>query len=69
MIRGFSLRQERMKYGKMGWNINYDFNGIDFVSSVMALNTHATNWQNICWKNVKFVLGEVRSDETHKQSK
>lgn len=48
-----------MKYGKMGWNINYDFNEFDFDGSFNVLNTLIANESSICWVGVKYFLGEV----------
>lgn len=32
--------QERQKYGKIGWNVKYDFNDSDFQISMDCLNTY-----------------------------
>lgn len=48
-----------MKYGKIGWNIIYEFNEFDFDSSFNVLKTLITNESSICWVSVKYFLGEV----------
>uniref|UniRef100_A0A7N6BU42 AAA+ ATPase domain-containing protein n=1 Tax=Anabas testudineus TaxID=64144 RepID=A0A7N6BU42_ANATE len=47
--------QERRKYGKIGWNVPYDFNESDFFVSgtgVISLN--------IPWGSLRYLIGEVR---------
>ena len=62
--------QERRKYGKIGWNIAYDFNESDFRVSMNILNTYLTKAfdqgeQRIPWASLKYLIGEVSS--FHKQ--
>uniref|UniRef100_A0A669C7U5 Dynein axonemal heavy chain 10 n=1 Tax=Oreochromis niloticus TaxID=8128 RepID=A0A669C7U5_ORENI len=45
--------QERRKYGKIGWNVPYDFSESDF--SV----THDQGDINIPWGSLKYLIGEV----------
>lgn len=56
--------QERRKYGKIGWNIAYDFNESDFRVSMNILNTYLTKAfdqgdQRIPWASLKYLIGEV----------
>ena len=56
--------QERRKYGKIGWNIAYDFNESDFRVSMNILNTYLTKSfdqgdQRIPWASLKYLIGEV----------
>lgn len=56
--------QERRKYGKIGWNIAYDFNESDFRVCMTLLNTYLTksleNPDNrIPWASLKYLIGEV----------
>ncbi|XP_077995609.1 dynein axonemal heavy chain 10-like isoform X2 [Glandiceps talaboti] len=56
--------QERRKYGKIGWNIAYDFNESDFHVCMSILNTyltkaHQNNETKIPWNSLKYLIGEV----------
>ena len=56
--------QERRKYGKIGWNIAYDFNESDFRVSMNILNTYLTKAfdqgdQRLPWASLKYLIGEV----------
>lgn len=57
--------QERRKYGKIGWNIGYDFNESDFRVCQQILNTYLTKSfeqgdPKIPWASLKYLIGEVR---------
>ncbi|EDO35852.1 predicted protein [Nematostella vectensis] len=65
-VLGFfhAVVQERRKYGKIGWNIAYDFNESDFRVCMTLLNTYLTkSLQNtdvkIPWASLKYLIGEV----------
>lgn len=56
--------QERRKYGKIGWNIAYDFNESDFRVCQQILNTYLTKAfeqgdPKIPWASLKYLIGEV----------
>ncbi|KAK3539191.1 hypothetical protein QTP86_029601 [Hemibagrus guttatus] len=56
--------QERRKYGKIGWNIPYDFNESDFQVCLEILNTYLTKAHTqgdttIPWGSLKYLIGEV----------
>ncbi|KAM9858629.1 dynein axonemal heavy chain 10 [Aulostomus maculatus] len=56
--------QERRKYGKIGWNVPYDFNESDFFVCMEILNTYLTKSHsqedtNIPWGSLKYLIGEV----------
>ncbi|KAL7391500.1 hypothetical protein ABVT39_010104 [Epinephelus coioides] len=56
--------QERRKYGKIGWNVPYDFNESDFFVCMEILNTYLTKAHNqgdsnIPWGSLKYLIGEV----------
>ncbi|KAJ8266677.1 hypothetical protein GJAV_G00133350 [Gymnothorax javanicus] len=56
--------QERRKYGKIGWNVPYDFNESDFLVCMEILNTyltkaHTQGEENIPWSSLKYLIGEV----------
>ncbi|KEG14252.1 putative dynein heavy chain [Trypanosoma grayi] len=55
--------QERRKYGKIGWNVVYDFNETDFSVSMRLLDTYLTKtYQNndpIPWDTLRYLVGEA----------
>ena len=56
--------QERRKYGKIGWNVPYDFNESDFRVCMQILNTYLTKAleqgeTKIPWSSLKYLIGEV----------
>ncbi|XP_035496799.2 dynein axonemal heavy chain 10-like [Scophthalmus maximus] len=56
--------QERRKYGKIGWNVSYDFNESDFFVCMEILKTYLTKSHdqgdsNIPWGSLKYLVGEV----------
>ncbi|XP_054939143.1 dynein axonemal heavy chain 10-like isoform X1 [Physeter macrocephalus] len=56
--------QERRKFGKIGWNVYYDFNESDFQVCVEILNTYLTKAfqqhdPRIPWGSLKYLIGEV----------
>ncbi|XP_056602848.1 dynein axonemal heavy chain 10 isoform X1 [Triplophysa dalaica] len=56
--------QERRKYGKIGWNVSYDFNESDFLVCMEILDTYLTKAQTqgdamIPWGSLKYLIGEV----------
>ncbi|CAH8587314.1 unnamed protein product [Heterobilharzia americana] len=56
--------QERRKYGKIGWNIGYDFNESDFRVCMQILATYLQkavdeNEVKIPWNSLKYLIGEV----------
>ncbi|XP_071880489.1 dynein axonemal heavy chain 10 isoform X1 [Anas platyrhynchos] len=56
--------QERRKFGKIGWNVPYDFNESDFQVCMEILNTYLTkafqqNDDKIPWSSLKYLIGEV----------
>ncbi|XP_071945421.1 dynein axonemal heavy chain 10-like [Antedon mediterranea] len=56
--------QERRKYGKIGWNVPYDFNESDFRVCHEILNTYLTKAfeqgeTKIPWNSLKYLIGEV----------
>ncbi|KAM8812104.1 dynein axonemal heavy chain 10 [Rhynchonycteris naso] len=55
---------ERRKFGKIGWNVNYDFNESDFQVCMEILNTYLTKAfqqrdPRIPWSSLKYLIGEV----------
>lgn len=68
ILKAFYLTsQERRKYDKIGWNINYDFNESDFNVCTMILDTYltkatATSTSKVPWNNLKYLIGEVRHE-------
>ena len=58
---------ERRKYGKIGWNVVYDFNSSDFSVSVDLLKTYLTkslvdhggDESIVPWESLRYLIGEV----------
>jgi len=56
--------QERRKYGRIGWNVSYDFNESDFGACLLILKTYLSkSFENgdekIPWGSLKYLIGEV----------
>merc|ERR1712196_372157 len=58
--------QERRKYGRIGWNVAYDFNESDFRVSLSIMNTYLTKAFDrdgpngpIPWDTFKYLVGEA----------
>jgi len=56
--------QERRKYGKIGWNVNYDFNESDFIISRRLISLYLTKaWEEqdemLPWGSLKYLIGDA----------
>ena len=61
--------QERRKYGKLGWNVAYDFNETDFRISLALISTYLTkasenssgnsSEDSIPWGTLRYLIGEA----------
>jgi dynein heavy chain len=56
--------QERRKYGKLGWNVAYDFNNSDFDVSRRLLGmyltkAHDNNDEMIPWNSLRYLIGDA----------
>ncbi|KAJ3018931.1 Dynein heavy chain 10, axonemal [Thoreauomyces humboldtii] len=54
--------QERGKYGKIGWNVKYDFNESDFRVSMAILRTYfnkTVGMTKIPWTTLRYLIGET----------
>jgi dynein heavy chain len=65
-VLGFlhAVVQERRKYGKLGWNVPYDFNESDFRVCFSLISTYMTKSlqdqdENLPWGTFRYLLGEV----------
>eukprot|EP00210_Caulerpa_lentillifera_P005286 g5050.t1 len=65
-----AVLQERRKYGKLGWNVPYDFNETDFRISSTLISTYLTKASSeahkdalemelIPWSTLKYLIGEA----------
>ncbi len=56
--------QERKKFGKIGWNVNYDFNDSDFRISLSLISLYLnkaiqTNQEELPWSTLRYLIGEA----------
>merc|ERR1711939_275426 len=56
--------QERRKYGKIGWNVAYDFNESDFVISRKLVSLYLTKSYEdkdefLPWGSLKYLVGDA----------
>jgi len=56
--------QERRKYGRIGWNVNYDFNESDLGACMIIIKTylgkaHVNGDEKLPWGSLKYLIGEV----------
>lgn len=65
-VLGFfhAVVQERRKYGKLGWNVPYDFNETDFRISMALISTYLTKAHDnaddmIPWGTLRYLIGEA----------
>lgn len=59
-----AIIQDRRKYGKIGWNVAYDFNESDFKISfnllALYLNKSLENQEeNVPWSSLKYLIGQA----------
>lgn len=59
-----AIIQDRRKYGKIGWNVNYDFNESDFRISMSLLGLYLqkakdNKEETIPWGSLKYLIGEA----------
>lgn len=56
--------QERKKFGKIGWNVNYDFNDSDFRISFRLISLYlnkaiSLGEEEIPWDTLRYLIGEA----------
>jgi len=59
-----STIQERKKFGKIGWNVNYDFNDSDFRISFRLISLYLNksimlDEEEIPWDTLRYLIGEA----------
>ncbi|TGZ71294.1 hypothetical protein CRM22_002727 [Opisthorchis felineus] len=58
-----AVLQERRRYGKLGWNVSYDFADSDFQVSLRILQISLAKSEEkkteISWDTIKYLIGEV----------
>ncbi|KAH9641787.1 hypothetical protein HF086_003913 [Spodoptera exigua] len=55
--------QERRKFGPLGWNIPYEFNSADWLSSCMFVQNHLNSLepgQLVSWTTVRYMVSAVQ---------
>ena len=56
--------QERKKFGKIGWNVPYDFNDSDYRISINLIGLYLnkaieTNEEELPWSTLRYLIGEA----------
>lgn len=56
--------QERKKFGKIGWNVNYDFNASDYLISYQLISMYLNkandnNEEELPWETLRYLIGEA----------
>jgi len=56
--------QERKKFGKIGWNVSYDFNMSDYLISYQLISlylnkAHATGDEDLPWDTLRYLIGQA----------
>lgn len=56
--------QERKKFGKIGWNVKYDFNESDFLISFKLINlyltqAHENQDEDLPWETLRYLIGNA----------
>jgi dynein heavy chain len=59
-----AVLQERKKFGKIGWNVNYDFNESDFKISFKLISLYLNkamqnNEEDLPWDTLRYLIGEA----------
>lgn len=59
-----SIIQERKKFGKIGWNVAYDFNDSDYRISLQLISLYLnkaleTNEEELPWSTLRYLIGEA----------
>ncbi|KAL5105240.1 Dynein heavy chain 10 axonemal [Taenia crassiceps] len=56
------ILQERRRYGKLGWNVPYDFADADLLVSLLVIQKSLNETEEsdaIKWPSIKYLIGEV----------
>jgi dynein heavy chain len=59
-----AVLQERKKFGKIGWNVTYDFNESDFKISFKLISLYLNkalmnNEEDLPWDTLRYLIGEA----------
>jgi dynein heavy chain, axonemal len=54
-----SLVMERRKFGALGFNIRYDFNESDFITSVKLMKLLVEENEEIPWEGIQYIIGNI----------
>jgi len=58
-----AIVQDRRKFGRIGWNVAYDFNESDFKISLRLLNLYMQKCsdmeETIPWETIRYLIGEA----------
>lgn len=54
-----SLTMERRKFGALGFNIRYEFNESDFLTSVKLLRLLLEENEDVPWEGIQYIIGNI----------
>eukprot|EP01052_Picozoa_sp_SAG31_P002976 SAG31_NODE_109_length_24587_cov_111.480848_7_plen_3254_part_00 len=54
-----AMIQERRKFGPLGWNVKYKFNGSDVECSMMTLKNFLDEQDQVPWDTLVYVTGQI----------
>merc|ERR1712224_769890 len=54
-----AMLQERRKFGPLGWNVKYEFNGSDLECSTQNLKMFLDEQDTVPWESLVYVTGQI----------
>jgi dynein heavy chain len=54
-----ALTVERRKFGSLGFNIRYEFNDSDFITSIKLLKLLVEENEDVPWEGIQYIIGNI----------